>query len=79
MTGEQLQSRADQDWQRARRYLTTEEFAQYVRVPIETARYWRHVGRGPKSIKLPGARRVLYDLADVEAWLAQANQLGGTA
>ena len=51
-------------------YLTTAELAEMVRAPIETVRYWRHIGSGPKSFKL--GRRVLYELADVEAWIAQA-------
>jgi excisionase family DNA binding protein len=51
-----------------RRYLTTAEVADLCRTSPETVRYWRHVGKGPKSIK-PG-RRVLYAAADVETWLA---------
>ena len=39
-------------------YLTTEEVAQKLRTPAETVRYWRHVGKGPKSFKI--GRRVLY-------------------
>lgn len=48
------------------KYLTTAELAERLRTSPETIRYWRHLGRGPKSWK-PG-RRVLYDLADVVAW-----------
>ena len=50
--------------------LITAEVAELVRAPIETVRYWRHVGKGPKSFKV--GRRVLYALEDVEAWIAQA-------
>ena len=51
-------------------YMTTVEVAEALRAPVETVRYWRHVGKGPKSFKI--GRRVLYDIADVEAWIAQA-------
>jgi predicted DNA-binding transcriptional regulator AlpA len=50
--------------------LVTAEVAELVRAPIETVRYWRHVGKGPKSFKV--GRRVLYAIEDVEAWIAQA-------
>lgn len=50
-----------------RRYLTTVEVAEICRTSPETVRYWRHVGKGPKSFKL--GRRVLYDEVEVEAWL----------
>lgn len=49
------------------RYLTTEEAAAVLRTPTETLRYWRYVGKGPKSFKV--GRRVLYDEDDVRAWL----------
>ena len=51
-------------------YMTTAEVAELLRAPVETVRYWRHVGKGPTSFKL--GRRVLYELADVEAFIAQA-------
>lgn len=51
-------------------YLTTAELAAIVRAPTETVRYWRHVGKGPKSFKV--GRRVLYARADVERWLNDA-------
>ncbi len=47
------------------KYLTTEEVAELLRTSPETVRFWRHVGKGPKSFKL--GRRVLYDVDDVEA------------
>lgn len=56
------------------RYLTTEEIADLVRQKAETVRYWRHVGTGPKSFRLPGSRRVLYAREDVEAWIAAARE-----
>jgi hypothetical protein len=44
-------------------------------VPAETVRYWRHVGKGPKSFKVPGGRRVLYAVEDVESWLAEGKAM----
>lgn len=48
-------------------FLTTAELAGEVRSPEATVRYWRHIGYGPKSIKV--GRRVLYRRADVQSWL----------
>jgi excisionase family DNA binding protein len=53
--------------------MTTEEVADYVRTTSETVRYWRHVGKGPLSLKV--GRRVLYARADVDAWLEAAKQV----
>ena len=39
-------------------------------VPINTLRYYRQNGTGPKGFKL--GRRVVYDVADVEAWINEA-------
>jgi excisionase family DNA binding protein len=50
-------------------YMTTAEFAALVRVPPATVRYWRHIGKGPASIKV--GRHVLYATTDVRAWLKQ--------
>ena len=52
------------------RYMTTAEVAETARTPVETVRYWRYVGKGPKSFKV--GRRVLYAVEDVEAWIAEA-------
>jgi hypothetical protein len=49
------------------KYLTTAELSTRTRTPIETLRYWRHLGtKGPRSVKY--GRRVLYPIEDVEAW-----------
>ena len=60
----------------AGQFITTAEVAAIVCVPIETVRFWRHVGKGPKSFKVPGGRRVLYAREDVEAWIAEARGSG---
>lgn len=57
------------------RYLTTEEVAQRYRTTPPTVRYWRHVGKGPKSWK--AGRRVLYAERDLVAW--ENEQLAGAA
>lgn len=54
------------------RYLVTEEVADITRTSAETVRYWRHVGKGPRSFKV--GRRVLYREADVQAWIDRAVQ-----
>ncbi|NEE03841.1 helix-turn-helix domain-containing protein [Phytoactinopolyspora halotolerans] len=51
-------------------YLTTTEVAELLRTPVETIRYWRHVGKGPRSFKI--GRRVLYAHHDVQAFVDQA-------
>jgi len=54
----------------ATKYLTSAEVAETYRTSPETVRYWRHVGKGPKSFKV--GRRVLYAVEDVEAWIEAA-------
>lgn len=56
-------------------HLTTAEVADLVRTSPETCRYWRHVGKGPRSFKV--GRRVLYRREDVEAWLAEQYDKAG--
>lgn len=56
-----------------KRYLTTDEVADLLRTSPESVRYWRHVGKGPRSFKV--AKRVLYDVEDVEAFIAAARSL----
>jgi predicted DNA-binding transcriptional regulator AlpA len=48
------------------RYLTTEEVAEHFRTVAATVRYWRYIGKGPKSFKV--GKRVLYRESDVNAW-----------
>lgn len=50
--------------------LTTEEVAAYFRTVPATVRYWRHVGKGPRSLRV--GRRVLYRASDVKAWAEAA-------
>lgn len=46
--------------------LNTPEVAVLTRTPAETLRYWRHIGKGPRSFKV--GRRVLYKREDVQEW-----------
>lgn len=55
------------------KYLTTDEVAEMCRTSPETCRYWRHVGKGPRSFKL--GRRVLYAAEDVERFIAEARSV----
>lgn len=57
----------------SREYLTTAEVAALCRTSPETVRFWRHVGKGPRSFKV--GRRVLYDTHDVHAWLDEAKRM----
>lgn len=59
------------------RFITTHEVAELLRTSPETVRYWRHIGTGPRSLKV--GRRVLYAVEDVEAWLAAARKAGSAA
>lgn len=45
-------------------FLTVPEVAERYRTNENTVRYWRHVGYGPKGVKV-GAR-VLYPRAEIE-------------
>ncbi len=54
-------------------FFTTEELAAYCRTSPSTCRYWRAIGYGPKGVRV--GRRVLYEVAEVDRWLAQ---LGAT-
>lgn len=52
-----------------REFLTEQEAAGRAKVAPKTLRNLRGTGRGPTFIKVGGGRRVVYDSADVEAWL----------
>lgn len=43
------------------------EVAELTGLPVNTLRFWRHQGTGPRSIKL--GRRVVYRECDVVAWI----------
>lgn len=45
-------------------YRTTAEVAERYRTAESTVRYWRHIGYGPRGVKI--GRRVLYPLDECE-------------
>jgi len=47
--------------------LGTKEVSEWLGIPEETLRYWRHIGSGPASFKLGG--RVVYERDGCERWL----------
>lgn len=52
----------------ASRFMTTREVAALIRKKPEAVRKMRERGTGPKGRRI--GRDVIYDRADVEAWLA---------
>ena len=51
------------------RLLTLDETATYLRTPITTLRYWRHLGIGPRGFRV--GHRVMFRREDVEGWLSE--------
>lgn len=47
--------------------LRLEEVSEQTGIPVETLRYWRKQGRGPRSARI--GRRVAYRASDVQAWI----------
>ncbi len=52
--------------------MTLVETAAYLRTPVATLRYWRHLGEGPAGFRL--CRRVVYRRADVDRWISEQQQ-----
>ena len=49
--------------------LTIDEASEYVHVSVDTLRYWRHKGTGPKSFRM--GRRVFFRQSDLDAFIAE--------
>jgi predicted DNA-binding transcriptional regulator AlpA len=49
-------------------FLTIDEAAALLRIPVATLRWYRSVGQGPRSFKL--GRRVHYDKQELRNWVA---------
>ena len=47
--------------------LDIQQLAAKLNTSVNTVRYWRTIGYGPKSARI--GRRVVYRLADVESWI----------
>lgn len=60
---------------RIRQYMTTAEVAERYRTAESTVRYWRHIGYIPGGVKR--GRKVLYDVAVLDAWDAEQAETGG--
>lgn len=50
------------------------EVAELTGLPVNTLRFWRHQGTGPRSIRL--GRRVVYRECDVVAWIEEHFDVG---
>ncbi|MGX5653174.1 helix-turn-helix domain-containing protein [Geodermatophilus nigrescens] len=48
--------------------LTLAEAADYLRAPVATLQYWRHLGSGPAGFRI--GRRVMYHRQDIDRWIA---------
>jgi excisionase family DNA binding protein len=48
--------------------LSIDEAAEFLRVPVATLRYWRHIGEGPFSFRI--GRHVRYWRTDLVIWRA---------
>ena len=47
--------------------MTPEEAAKYLRLSPDTLRQWRHLGKGPKYLKL--GSKVMYRKCEILFWL----------
>ncbi len=50
--------------------LTVRQLAELLQVPVSTIYRWRHLGEGPRGIRVSG-RHVRYRRSDVEAFLKE--------
>ncbi len=55
--------------------LTVPEVAEMTRLPEATIRWFRHVGKGPRSAKL--GRRVVYKESEVMEWIEREFSVQG--
>ncbi len=51
-------------------FLTVKQLAELLQVPVSTIYRWRHLGEGPRGIRVSG-RHVRYRRSGVEAFLAE--------
>jgi DNA-binding transcriptional MerR regulator len=56
--------------------LTLTEAAAFLRAPVATLRYWRHLGIGPEGFRL--GRRLLYRREDLDRWVAEQRETQST-
>lgn len=62
-----------------RRLMTMAEVEAEFGFNVNTQRYWRYKGTGPRSFR--AGRRVLYERAEIDRWINEqsARQPGGAA
>jgi hypothetical protein len=58
----------------SRRPMNVAEAAEYTGLAVATLNKYRVTGMGPPFLRPGGARRVLYDVADLDAWLAASRR-----
>lgn len=46
-----------------------QQAAPYIGTTPGTLAQWRYLGKGPKYLRLPGSRTILYRKTDLDAWL----------
>jgi excisionase family DNA binding protein len=51
----------------AEEYLTTEELAALLKVPVRTVHHWRYRGESPPAVKIRGTLR--FPMSGVQAWI----------
>lgn len=49
-------------------YITMQEAADYLRIPLQTLKNWRSQGRGPQALKMGSLVR--YRFCDIDDWAA---------
>jgi excisionase family DNA binding protein len=57
-----------------RELLTLDEAADYLRRPVDTLRYWRKLGRGPKAARV--GKGLLYRKAELDRWVREQEGQG---
>lgn len=50
-------------------YLRIEDVVLELKRPVDTVRYWRKTGRGPRFVRI--GRRLVCRRSDLDAWLEQ--------
>lgn len=58
------------DTKEGRRFLRPRDVERYYGLRIKTLEAWRRTNDGPKFASLSNGRMILYDVVDIEAWLA---------
>ena len=55
-------------------YMTTEEVAEYLSIPLNTIYQWRTRGSGPRASRV--GRHLRWVRADVDRWVEQRASVG---